>query len=163
MNHGIGLRDRLHDHVALDEIELYAEVLIAVAETDQNLSLDQIDRALGISEHPEDDHEDTPVPGGSPRPDPERGESDPRVPETTRPKDASPRGPGIAPAPRPPEPRPEEPPANLKRNATLTGTGHTPIPLGPSTPWAPLQALGDFHTHRAPQGPLLRRLAPWYI
>ncbi|MEU3305760.1 hypothetical protein [Nocardiopsis sp. NPDC006832] len=163
MNHGVDLCERLHDHVALDEIELYAEVLTAVADTDQSLSLDEIDRALGIVEHPEGDHGGTPPAGGTPCPEPGREEPDPRAPEPTPPEGASPRGAGIAPAPRPPDPRSERPPADLKRNATLTGTGHGPIPLGPSTPWAPLQALGDFHTHRALQGPLLRRLAPWYI
>lgn len=163
MNHAIGLRDRLHDHVALDEIELYAEVLVAVADTDQSLSLDEIDRALGIAEHPEDDHGDTPPAGGRPRPEPGREEPDPRVPRPMPPEGTSPPGAGIAPAPRSPDPCPERPPADPERNTTLSGTGHGPIPLGPSTPWVPLQALGDFHAHRAPRDPLLRRLAPWYI
>lgn len=39
----------LHDHVALDEIELYAEVLIAVADADHPLSTEEIDRVLGLS------------------------------------------------------------------------------------------------------------------
>lgn len=44
----------LHDGVALDEIELYAEVLTAVARTDRPLSSDELDRALGVGEgHPE--------------------------------------------------------------------------------------------------------------
>lgn len=163
MNHATGLRDRLHDHVALAEIELYAEVLIAVAETDQSLSLDEIDRALGIAEHPEGDHGVTSPSGGPPCPGSGREEPAPCPPEPTPPEGTSPHGVDIAPAPRPPDPRTERAPADPERNASLTGTGHGPIPLGPSTPWAPLQALGDFHTHRAPQGPLLRRLAPWYI
>ncbi|CAM3913616.1 hypothetical protein GCM10009799_22780 [Nocardiopsis rhodophaea] len=41
---------RLHDHVALAEIELYAEVLSAVATAEAPLSLDEIDRVLGV--HP---------------------------------------------------------------------------------------------------------------
>lgn len=46
---GLSVCDRLHDHVALDEIELYAEVLIAVADTDHRLSPAEIDRALGLT------------------------------------------------------------------------------------------------------------------
>lgn len=42
----------LHDGVALDEIELYAEVLIAVAHTDRPLSPDELDRALGVGDEP---------------------------------------------------------------------------------------------------------------
>ncbi|WP_051415881.1 hypothetical protein [Nocardiopsis sp. CNT312] len=38
----------LHDHVALDEIELYAEVLIAVADARRPLSRAEIDRVLGV-------------------------------------------------------------------------------------------------------------------
>lgn len=40
----------LHDGVALDEIELYAEVLIAAAHTDRPLSPDELDRALGVGD-----------------------------------------------------------------------------------------------------------------
>nr|WP_241474768.1 hypothetical protein [Nocardiopsis xinjiangensis] len=40
----------LHDGVALDEIELYAEVLIAAARTDRPLSPDELDQALGVGE-----------------------------------------------------------------------------------------------------------------
>ena len=39
---------RVHDDVALGEIELYAEVLEAVAHSDGPLSSRQIDEALGI-------------------------------------------------------------------------------------------------------------------
>ena len=39
---------RVHDDVALDEIELYAEVLTAVAASDGPLSKSELDRALGI-------------------------------------------------------------------------------------------------------------------
>lgn len=52
MVNGLGVDDRLHDHVALDEIELYAEVLIAVADTDRQLSPAEIDRALGLTRTP---------------------------------------------------------------------------------------------------------------
>ena len=39
---------RVHDRVALDEIELYAEVLSAVAATDRPLTSAELDEALGI-------------------------------------------------------------------------------------------------------------------
>ena len=40
---------RVHDRVALDEIELYAEVLSAVAATDRPLTPAELDEALGIT------------------------------------------------------------------------------------------------------------------
>jgi hypothetical protein len=39
---------RVHDLVALDEIELYAEVLSAVAASDHRLTPAEIDEALGV-------------------------------------------------------------------------------------------------------------------
>jgi hypothetical protein len=39
---------RVHDLVALDEIELYAEVLSAVAASDRPLTLAELDDALGV-------------------------------------------------------------------------------------------------------------------
>jgi hypothetical protein len=39
---------RVHDRVALDEIELYAEVLSAVAVADRPLSAEELDRVLGV-------------------------------------------------------------------------------------------------------------------
>jgi hypothetical protein len=39
---------RVHDRVALDEIEVYAEVLSAVAATDRPLTAAELDEALGI-------------------------------------------------------------------------------------------------------------------
>jgi hypothetical protein len=39
---------RVHDHVALDEIELYGELIIAAAASDGPLSQVQIDAVLGI-------------------------------------------------------------------------------------------------------------------
>jgi len=39
---------RVHDDVALDEIELYAEVLTAVAASDGPLSSKELDAALGV-------------------------------------------------------------------------------------------------------------------
>ena len=41
---------RLHDAVALEEIELYAEVLSAVATADGPLSTEEIDEVLGLRE-----------------------------------------------------------------------------------------------------------------
>ena len=43
---------RVHDRVALDEIELYAEVLGAVAASDGPLTRDELDEVLGI--HPDE-------------------------------------------------------------------------------------------------------------
>ncbi|MGW8528179.1 MULTISPECIES: hypothetical protein [Nocardiopsidaceae] len=43
------VRSSLHDRVALDEIDLYSEVLIAVACADHPLSPAEIDRVLGLS------------------------------------------------------------------------------------------------------------------
>jgi len=40
---------RVHDDVALGEIELYAEVLTAVAASDGPLSQSELDTALGLS------------------------------------------------------------------------------------------------------------------
>jgi hypothetical protein len=39
---------RVHDDVAMDEIELYAEVLSAVAASDGPLSSSELDAALGV-------------------------------------------------------------------------------------------------------------------
>lgn len=39
---------RIHDLVALDEIELYAEVLSAVAASDRPLTQAELDQVLGI-------------------------------------------------------------------------------------------------------------------
>jgi hypothetical protein len=42
---------RVHDRVALDEIELYTEVLTAVAAADRPLTAAELDEALGIGEN----------------------------------------------------------------------------------------------------------------
>ena len=39
---------RFHDRVALDEIELYAEVLSAVAASDRRLTPAELDEVLGL-------------------------------------------------------------------------------------------------------------------
>ena len=41
---------RLHDRVALEEIELYAELLSAVAATDRRLTIAEIDAVLGVGQ-----------------------------------------------------------------------------------------------------------------
>ena len=42
------LDHRLHDAVALDEIDLYADVLSAVAAADRPLTDDELDAVLGL-------------------------------------------------------------------------------------------------------------------
>jgi hypothetical protein len=48
----VALRDdvdaRFHDRVALDEIELYTDVLSAVAAADRRLTLAELDEVLGL-------------------------------------------------------------------------------------------------------------------
>jgi hypothetical protein len=39
---------RVHDRVALDEIELYSEVLSAVADIDRPLTPEELDQVLGL-------------------------------------------------------------------------------------------------------------------
>lgn len=46
------LDDRLHDAVALDEIDLFSDVLSAVAATDRRLTDDEIDAVLGVRQGP---------------------------------------------------------------------------------------------------------------
>jgi hypothetical protein len=43
---------RVHDRVALDEIELYSEVLSAVAASDRPLTAEELDRVLGVDRPP---------------------------------------------------------------------------------------------------------------
>ncbi len=43
-----GVDLRFHDRVALDEIELYSEVLSAVAAADRRLTSEEIDEVLGL-------------------------------------------------------------------------------------------------------------------
>jgi hypothetical protein len=39
---------RVHDRVALEEIDLYAEVLSAVAASDRSLTAEELDQVLGV-------------------------------------------------------------------------------------------------------------------
>ncbi|TDQ55258.1 hypothetical protein [Actinorugispora endophytica] len=43
-----GLDTRLHDDVALAEIDLYTDVLIAAGEADAPLTLEELDQVLGL-------------------------------------------------------------------------------------------------------------------
>jgi hypothetical protein len=43
---------RVHDRVALDEIDLYTEVLSAVAASDKPLTHEELDRVLGVLPDP---------------------------------------------------------------------------------------------------------------
>jgi hypothetical protein len=40
---------RVHDYVALDEIELYGELMIAASRSDGPLSMPEIDAVLGVT------------------------------------------------------------------------------------------------------------------
>jgi hypothetical protein len=40
---------RVHDHVALDEIELYGELMIAASKSDGPLTVAEIDTILGVA------------------------------------------------------------------------------------------------------------------
>lgn len=42
---------RVHDHVALDEIELYGELMIAASRSDGPLTVAEIDAILGVARH----------------------------------------------------------------------------------------------------------------
>ncbi|NYH52376.1 hypothetical protein HNR06_001965 [Nocardiopsis arvandica] len=117
----------LHDHVALDEIELYAEVLIAVADADHRLTPDEIDRVLGVSssEDAAGAADEAPVP----RADTADGRYAPpvrteRPARQVRPTGPPPRTPDRSPATRPPAPCGEAPQARV-----LPATG----PLFPAT------------------------------
>ncbi|RCV49820.1 hypothetical protein [Marinitenerispora sediminis] len=47
------LDTRLHDHVALAEIELYSELLTVVATAEGRLTVEEIDEALGVAREPD--------------------------------------------------------------------------------------------------------------
>ena len=76
-----GLNLRVHDRDALDEIELYAQVLSAVAAADRPLTATELDEALGIGEGPE-----TIVPSRQEK-SPSSSASWPRVTRQDRPSD----------------------------------------------------------------------------
>ncbi|MEU2949215.1 hypothetical protein ABZ617_24600 [Nocardiopsis alba] len=146
MNHGLGVRDRLHDHVALDEIELYAEVLIAVADVDRRLSLVEIDRVLGLGtgSAPGETGETVHVSARAPKPRPRPQAPAPRDPDPDTPRGSGPdhpdrpptmRGPfpQDAPPPRPPAPRSEEPPPPSGSSPRVP-LDRLPAPAAPGLP-----------------------------
>lgn len=45
---------RVHDHVALDEIELYGELMIAASKSEGPLSVAEIDAILGVASRGKD-------------------------------------------------------------------------------------------------------------
>ncbi|KOX11216.1 hypothetical protein [Nocardiopsis sp. NRRL B-16309] len=105
MTHGVPPYHRrsLHDHVALDEIELYAEVLIAVADADRPLRPAEIDRVLGLAPAPPP----ACVPGSAAAADPaptSRGDEPTRPPGPSGPTGPPSRVPGRGPDPAPPPP-----------------------------------------------------------
>ncbi|MFB8765366.1 hypothetical protein [Nocardiopsis alba] len=146
MNHGLGVRDRLHDHVALDEIELYAEVLIAVADVDRRLSLVEIDRVLGLGTDsaPEETSETVHVSARAPKPRSRVQAPAPRSPDPEAPRGSAPdrtdrpptmRGPFSQDGPplRPPAPRSEEPP-NPPGPSPRVPADRLPAPATPGLP-----------------------------
>lgn len=40
---------RVHDRVALDEIELYGELMIAASQSERSLTREEIDQILGVT------------------------------------------------------------------------------------------------------------------
>lgn len=40
---------RVQDHIVLDEIEMYSEIVIAASSSDRPLSEEQIDEVLGVT------------------------------------------------------------------------------------------------------------------
>lgn len=146
MAHSPGLRDRLHDHVALDEIELYAEVLIAVADTDHPLSPTEIDHVLGLASEP--------PAGGPPGPPPQITAADA---ETT----------GAGSAGTPPTSR-KEPKRETPRERGSETRFAGPIPPArdgrrPSTVVLPAHgaASDGARTSQPLCGPFLPRFVPW--
>ncbi|WP_435111994.1 hypothetical protein [Nocardiopsis synnemataformans] len=150
MNDSLDLHDHLHDHVALDEIELYAEVLIAVADADRPLSPAEIDRVLGLSEAPavpagpvRSAH---PLPGDGPGPP----AGTPHVPGPA--PERPPRAAG--PVPGPPEPRDGAP-------GTRRAWSTDPLPAEYRLPPAVLPAPRDVPEPHLLWSPL--PLAPWHV
>ncbi|MBE1455998.1 hypothetical protein H4W79_000212 [Nocardiopsis terrae] len=157
-----GLRNRLHDHVALDEIELYAEVLIAVADTDHALSPAELDRALGLTTGPgasappavsaEDVH-----PHGPPTGDPPDGEvqAPPRPRDPARPEEGARGEEPEETAPRDPGPLEEVSQGRHPDPAVPPRTGHRPATVV-------LPAHGTGSDTRPPH-PRCEPFLPWYV
>ncbi|RKS06227.1 hypothetical protein DFP74_1852 [Nocardiopsis sp. Huas11] len=127
----------LHDHVALDEIELYAEVLIAVADADRPLGPAEIDQVLGLA----------PVHARAAAATATAADADPtgRGDEPTRPPGPSgPTGPpsrvpgrGPDPAPPPPDERESDTAAPAPGSALVPEPRSLTAPLSvPGLPWS---------------------------
>lgn len=153
MDHGTGLRDHLHDHVALNEIELYAEVLIAVADTDQRLSTSEIDRALGLSPSAEEGGTGTHRPSNDHRTASRVDAPTPAPTDTARP---SRHAPAAAPLPAP---RTEEAPDRPGPSSLPAPGDHRSSP----SPWVLPRPAGGVRTLHTPHDPSSYRFVPWYV
>jgi hypothetical protein len=130
MTSGVPLDHRLslHDHVALDEIELYAEVLIAVADADRPLCPAEIDRVLGL-EPASAAAADT-----APR---SRGDEPTRPPGPNGPTGPPSRAPG-----RGPDPEPSPPDDQENGAGSVPARDYAPLVPEPRSLIAPLPAPG---------------------
>ncbi|WP_304452298.1 hypothetical protein [Nocardiopsis sp. YSL2] len=127
-------RQSLHDHVALDEIELYAEVLIAVADADRPLRPAEIDRVLGLSPAPQP----APAATASDTGPASRGDEPTRPPGPSGPTGPPSRVPGKGPDPAPPPPDERESDAAdpVPGSALVPGPRSLTAPLPPpGPPW----------------------------
>lgn len=151
MNHSLDLHDHLHDHVALDEIELYAEVLIAVADADRPLSPEEIDRVLGLSGTPAVPAEAARPGGPLPRggPGPADGTANVHDPVPEQPPRAAGPVPGHVVRPR------DEDPGTRRSWST------DPLPAEYRLPPAVLPAPRDVPEPHVLWSPL--PLAPWHV
>ena len=150
MNHSLDLHDHLHDHVALDEIELYAEVLIAVADADRPLSPEEIDRVLGLSGAPAAPA--GPARSASPLPRDGSGPADGAAHVRDPAPEQPPRAAG--PVPGPAQPRDEGP-------CTRRSWSTDPLPAEYRLPPAVLPAPRDVPEPHILWSPL--PLAPWHV
>ncbi|GAB2513224.1 hypothetical protein [Nocardiopsis aegyptia] len=136
MTNGVPPHHRLslHDHVALDEIELYAEVLIAVADADRPLRPAEIDQVLGLAPAPPPARAaaatDTAPSGRGDEPTRPPGPSGPTGPPSRMP------GRGPDPAPPPPDERESDTTAPPRGSALVPEPRPLPAPLpAPGLPW----------------------------
>lgn len=143
----------LHDHVALDEIELYAEVLIAVADADRPLRPAEIDQVLGlapvqpsVSAHAA--AADTTPAGRGDEPTRPPGPSGPTGPPSRVP------GRGPDPAPSPPDERESDAAAPAPGSALVPEPRSLNAPLAaPGLPWTVHQLAFEVPLPSAPPPP----------
>lgn len=144
MTNGVPPHHRLslHDHVALDEIELYAEVLIAVADADRPLRPAEIDHVLGLAPARPASSVCAPSPVAAttvtdPAPT-SRGDEPTRPPGPNGPTGPPSRVPGKGPDPAPPPPDERESDAATPPGSPLVPEPRSltaPLPV-PDLPWA---------------------------